>query len=226
MTEPVTVLTIVGPWPLSLPLFCLALLGLRVETAQVKGVMTEYGHHAPPETDALAIKQHIWLHAAAMCAIVMLSSLHKPFELMTSIFFVLFIFRMSLIDALTGWLPREFTWPFTAAGLCVAWAEQGLLPHAFTSLILLVLGWLIRQLGERCARREVLGLGDVWLTAGLGAWFGLPLTLFSLMGGLVGFVLWYAGSREASRGGPLGPWLGYSALLCMAFNVSEPLLMW
>lgn len=226
MTEPVTVLTIVGPWPLSLPLFCLALMSLRYETALVTVVMKEYGHQASPETDAWAIKQHIWLHAAALCGIVMLSSLSKPFELMTSVLFVLFIFRMSLIDALTGWLPRDFTWPFTAAGLCVAWANQCLLPHAFTSLILLSLGWLIRMLGERVARREVLGLGDVWLAAGLGAWFGSPLTLFSLMGGLVGFILWHAGSRDASRGGPLGPWLGYGALFCMALNVSDPLFMW
>ncbi|MNZ95721.1 hypothetical protein D3C78_1148860 [compost metagenome] len=94
------------------------------------------------------------------------------------------------------------------------------------SLILFSLGWLIRGLGGRLARREVLGLGDVWLAAGLSAWLGSPLTLFTLMVGLVGFILWHAGSREPSRGGPLGPWLGYGALLCMALNVSDPLLMW
>jgi prepilin signal peptidase PulO-like enzyme (type II secretory pathway) len=199
---------------------------LRYEAALVTDVMTEYGHQGSPEIDVRAIKQHIWLHAVALCGIVMLSSLSKPFELMTSVLFVLFIFRMSLIDALTGWLPRDFTWPFTAAGLCVAWGNHCLPAHAFTFLILFSLGWIIRVLGERFAKLEVLGLGDVWLAAGLGAWFGSPLTLFSLMVGLVGFIFWHTGSREVSRGGPMGPWLGYGALLCMAFNVSDPLFMW
>ncbi|AMO79756.1 prepilin peptidase [Obesumbacterium proteus] len=226
MTELVTVLTIVGPWPLSLPLFCLALLFLRSETAQVTDVMKDYGHQAFSESDVRAIKQHIWLHAIALCAIVMLSSLSKPFELMTSVLFVVFIFRMSLIDALTGWLPRDFTWPFTAAGFCVACVNECLPAHALTSLILFCIGWLISVLGERLAQREVLGLGDIWLAAGLGAWFGSPLTLFTLMVGLVGFIFWHAGSRETSRGGPLGPWLGYGALLSMALNVSDPLFMW
>lgn len=226
MTEPVNVLTIVGPWPLSLPLFCLALLSFQCETAQVKNMMTEYRHLSSPEVDGQIIKRHIWLHAAALCGIVMFSSLNKPFDLMTSAMFVLFIFRMSLIDALTGWLPREFTWPFVVGGLCVAWANQVLLTHAISSLSLLSIGWCIRMLGERLARREVLGLGDVWMAAGLGAWLGLPLTLFSLMGGLIGFILWYAGGQETSRGGPLGPWLGYSALLSVALTVSDPLLMW
>ncbi|AUH01895.1 prepilin peptidase [Prodigiosinella confusarubida] len=226
MTGPVTLLTLIGPWPLLLPLFCLALLIFRLETAQVTGVMTEYGHPASPDPEVQAVKQHIWLHAMALTVMVMLSSLSRPFELMTSGLFVLFIFRMSLIDTLTGWLPREFTWPFLIAGLCVAAEHHVLSSHAIMSLILLIAGLLVRKLGERFAHREVLGLGDVWLVAGLGAWFGSPLSLFSLMGGVMGFILWYAGSSTVSRGGPMGPWLGYSALLSMILSISDPILMW
>lgn len=223
MSEPVCVLTLLGPWPLLLPLFCLALLIFRRDSVQVTRVMADYGHPASSAPKVTAVKRHIWLHAAALSVMLMLSSLSRPYTLMTAGLFVLFVFRMSLIDALTGWLPREFTWPFLLAGLCVAAGYHDLLSHAIASLSLLSFGLLVRKLGEHFAQREVLGLGDVWLAAGLGAWFGAPVSLFSLMGGLVGFTLWYAGSHE---GGPMGPWLGYSALLTMALNVSDPLLMW
>jgi len=228
LTEPVTVVTLVGPWPLALPLFCLALMLFNCETTVVARVMAEYGHHGLRMPDLATVKRQVWLHASALCVILMLSSLSKPFELITSGLFVLFIFRMSLIDTLTGWLPREFTWPFLAAGLCVATGKHVLISHATLSLILLGICWSLRRLGAYFAQREVFGMGDVWLVAGMGAWFGAPVSLLAVMGGLVGFILWYAGScsQEASRGGPLGPWLGYSALLAMVLNVSDPLLMW
>lgn len=188
--------------------------------------MAEYGHHTLLTPDLPTVKRQVWLHAAALCVILMLSSLSKPFELMTSGLFVLFIFRMSVIDALTGWLPREFTWPFLVAGLCVATGNHVFISHGTLSLILLSVCLLIRFFGAYFAQREVLGMGDVWLISGLGAWFGSPNSLLTMMAGLTGFTLWYIGSREFSRGGPLGPWLGYSALLTMTLNVSDPLLMW
>lgn len=226
MTGTVNVLTLLGPWPLWLPFFGLALCIFRLETRQVRHLMAEYGHQGAVSPDLPDVKRHVWGHAAALSVILMLSSVGKPFELMTSGLFVLFIFRMSLIDTLTGWLPREFTWPFLVAGLGVAAASHTLSVHAAQSLILLVAGWLVRAISGHFSQRETLGIGDVWLAAGLGAWFGLPVSLFSLIGGLAGFTLWHASSRNAHVGGPLGPWLGYSALLTLALNISEPLLMW
>ncbi|MBU9819875.1 prepilin peptidase [Rahnella sp. BCC 1045] len=226
MNSPVDVLTLLGPWPLWLPLFCLALFIFRCESRQVASVMREYGHCHFLAPDEPCVKRHLWLHAIALSTILMLASVSKPFELVTSCLFTLFIFRMSLIDALTGWLPREFTWPFLAAGLCVASGNHVLSSHAALSFILLSFGWFIRKGGGALAQREVLGMGDVWFAAGLGAWFDAPVLMFSLMGGVAGFTFWHAGSQDANQGGPLGPWLGYSALLAMAFNVSEPLFMW
>ena len=226
MTGPVNVLTLLGPWPLWLLFFGLALFIFRLETTQVRRLMAEYGHQGVVSPDMPDVKRHVWGHAAALSVILMLSSVNKPFELMTSGVFVLFIFRMSLIDALTGWLPREFTWPFLLAGLGVATADHTFFAHVTQTLILLVAGWLVRAISGHFSKHETLSIGDAWLAAGLGAWFGLPVSLFSLMGGLAGFTLWHAGSRNAHVGGPLGPWLGYSALLTLALNVSEPLLMW
>lgn len=221
-----TLITLIGPWQLALPVFCVALVALRSQIRPVGALMVAYGHPRPAAPGMATVKRHLWLHAGAMTVTLMLSSIGKPFELISGALFVIFVFRMSLIDRLAGWLPKEFTGCFLLAGLLVATGRGDLLLQALTSLGMLLAGVAIRIVGKHYTGREALGLGDVWLMAGLGAWLGFPLALFALLSGVVGFILWYTGTREMSHGGPLGPWLGYGALLAMSVSLSNPLLVW
>jgi len=221
-----TTITLIGPWQFALPLFCLSLTVFRPQILQVTAFMNTHGQPESVGYMSPSIKLHVWLHAVALTIIVMLSSVEKLFECAVGLLFTLYIFRLNLIDSLAGWLPREWTWALLAAGLSVAAAKGLFLINAGAAVGFLIAGFSIRILGGYLARREVLGLGDIWLMAGLGAWFGFSLALSSLLLALTGFILWYSSHHQRSLGGPLGPWLGYSALFSMAVTISDPFLMW
>lgn len=188
--------------------------------------MSEFNHPTPVDRQSISVKLHVWLHAFALTIIIMLSSLKTPFDGVVALLFTFLIFRLTLIDSLAGWLPREWTWGLLTAGLLIAAVKETLLTNGITAAGFLLAGFSIRALGSFFARREVLGLGDIWLTAALSAWFGFSMTLSVLLVALTGFILFYASHEERSVGGPLGPWLGYSALISMAVTISDPLLMW
>ncbi|WGC20687.1 A24 family peptidase [Enterobacter ludwigii] len=131
----------------------------------------------------------------------------------SALLFCVFVFRLTLIDQLTGYLPREMTLSFLAAGLLVASAEGTLLRHAGSALTVWCCLMLWRLVGYRLAGQETLGMGDVWLGGALGAWLGLLPALYVTAVGAGGFFIWLMLSRRA--GGPMGPWFGYCALGAM-----------
>ncbi len=220
-----TRIALIGPWQLALPLFCLARVLFCAQTVQVTTLLVAFDHPGLAQSDKATLKRHIWLHALAMTVFVMMSPPAKLFDIATGLLFFFFIFRLSLTDLLTGWLPREWTWSLLLAGLLQAAGHDVLTAQGITALALFLVFWAVRSLGGHYAKREVLGLGDVWLITGLGAWLSGPPLLFTLLAGCSGFVLWHYRSQERSRGGPLGPWLGYSALVAMTIGISDPLLI-
>lgn len=141
----------------------------------------------------------------------------------TALLFCVFVFRLTLIDQLTGYLPREMTLSFLVAGLLVAGAEGALLRHAGAALTIWICLMIWRLAGYRLAGQETLGMGDVWLGGALGAWLGLLPALYVTAAGAGGFFIWLMLSRRA--GGPMGPWLGYSALGAMLILLYQP-VMW
>lgn len=217
-----TTIALIGPWQLAFPLFCLALALFRLVNRQVATLLGSYGHLELTQSDNDTIKRHTWLHALAMTVFVMVSPQAKLFDIATGLLFFCFIFRLSMTDCLTGWLPQELTWSLLLAGLLTAAGHDALPVQAVMAFSLLIIFLAIRHLGGHYAHREVLGLGDVWLITGLGAWLDLSFILPTLLAGFSGFVLWH----YRSRGGPLGPWLGYSALLSITASVCAPLLIW
>ena len=63
--------------------------------------------------------------------------------------------------------------------------------------------------GEKVFRKEALGLGDVWLLAGIGAWLGLRallpvLLLASTQGAVVGIVQLILGKGQKGAPRPAG----------------------
>lgn len=141
----------------------------------------------------------------------------------TALLFCVFVFRLTLIDQLTGYLPREMTLSFLVAGLLVAGAEGALLRHAGAALTIWICLMIWRLAGYRLTGQETLGMGDVWLGGALGAWLGLLPALYVTAAGAGGFFIWLMLSRRA--GGPMGPWFGYSALGAMLIPLYQT-LMW
>lgn len=142
----------------------------------------------------------------------------------SALLFCVFVFRLTLIDQLTGYLPREMTLSFLVAGLLVAGSEGELLRHAGAALTVWSCMMVWRLAGYRLTGQEALGMGDVWLGGALGAWLGLLPALYVTAAGASGFFIWLMLSRRA--GGPMGPWLGYSALGAMLIPLYQLDVMW
>ena len=116
---------------------------------------------------------------------------------------------LAYIDLDTWLLPHEITWPLLAVGLAsplwnraLPWKESvigaGLGFALFAAVALF---------GEKVLKRETMGWGDVWLLAGIGAWFGfrgiLPVVLLSsLQGAIVGIALLAVGRDPSKRHSP------------------------
>ncbi len=118
--------------------------------------------------------------------------------------FSFLIVGLIFMDAETGLLPREFTYPGTALGLLLAWYVPGdssgarfLLPalgilpdlsprqmSMVDCLIAAIVGaaffYLIWAIYYLIRKRHGLGFGDIALIAMCGAFLGLKLTLFVL----------------------------------------------
>ncbi|HHT8253705.1 TPA: prepilin peptidase [Citrobacter braakii] len=199
------------------PLFFLLLLLVRGELhAELARLSGDDERHAFM-TEALWIVTHTgvmllyWLAEAGL------------WPTCSAVLFCVFVFRLTLIDQLTGYLPREMTLSFLVAGLLVAGAEGTLLRHASAALIVWSCLMMWRLAGYHLVGQETLGMGDVWLGGALGAWLGLLPALYVTVAGAGGFFIWLMLSRRT--GGPMGPWLGYSALGAMLIPLYQP-VMW
>jgi leader peptidase (prepilin peptidase)/N-methyltransferase len=106
------------------------------------------------------------------------------------------LIALAYIDLDTWLLPHEITWPLLAIGLASPLWNREL---SFRSSILgAVCGFAvfssITLFGEKVLKRELMGWGDAWLLAGIGAWLGLeallPVVLLaSLQGAAIGGLL-------------------------------------
>jgi leader peptidase (prepilin peptidase)/N-methyltransferase len=122
---------------------------------------------------------------------------------------------LAWLDAEHYWLPDRITWPLAAAGLLLG---HGALPDRLIGLAAGgIAPWLLALAFRRLRGHDGLGLGDVKLMAGLGAWLGwqwLPHLLFAAAGaGLLLAALLHC--RKAEPGGvgelPFGTCLALAA---------------
>jgi len=104
---------------------------------------------------------------------------------------------LAFIDLDTWLLPHSLTVPLIVTGVAASSAHLTPAGSPVPSLIGAVAGggafWLVAVIGQRVFRKEAMGLGDVWLLAGIGAWMGhvalLPVVMFaSFQGAIVGGV--------------------------------------
>lgn len=142
----------------------------------------------------------------------------------SAMLFCVFIFRLSLVDQLTGLLPREMTVSCLTGGLLFAAGIDVFPAHLAAATIIWCVLFAWRTATHWLHDEEMLGLGDVWTGSALGAWLGLMPALYAIALGAGGFYIWLSCSR--SSGGPMGPWLGGSAMLAMVVLLFKPELMW
>ncbi|HEX9049111.1 MAG TPA: prepilin peptidase [Anaeromyxobacter sp.] len=119
--------------------------------------------------------------------------------------FVAFLVALAFTDLATWLLPHALTWPLLGAGLVASALGLSGAPSLASSAAGAAIGFgvfaAIAWIAKRIARREAMGLGDVWLLAGIGAWEGaaalLPVVLLaSVQGSVVGLALVAIGKAQ------------------------------
>ena len=129
--------------------------------------------------------------------------------------FAALLVALAFVDLATWLLPHALTWPLLGAGLAASALGLSPAPSLRSSAIGAAAGFavflLVAWVGKALARREAMGMGDVWLLSGIGAWLGaaalVPAVLLaSLQGSVVGVVLILAGRAQPgpAPGAPAG----------------------
>ena len=137
------------------------------------------------------------------------------------------LLTMALIDLRHFILPNILTWPLLASGVGIALlAEISTESWPGPSLIEALLGssvgffglWLVREVYRRFRGREGLGLGDVKLFGGAGAWCGAEaLTWVLLIGAVTGLIMGLRRGHglKSAKPVPFGPALAMAFWLVM-----------
>jgi len=123
--------------------------------------------------------------------------------------FVATLVALTFIDLATWLLPHALTWPLLGAGIVASALGISAAPTLVSSAAGAAVGFgvfaAIAWIGKRVAKKEAMGLGDVWLLAGIGAWEGalalLPVVLLaSIQGSVVGLALVAIGKAQPGPG--------------------------
>lgn len=139
------------------------------------------------------------------------------------------LIALAFIDAQTTLLPDVMTLPLLWLGLLVN-SGQGWTPlsHAVWGAALGYGGlWLVYHAFRLVTGREGMGYGDFKLLAALGAWFGvlmLPWILLgaSLAGVVAGLALRFTGRAQAEQALPFGPYLSAAGIIALIWFVEFP----
>jgi len=155
----------------------------------------------------------------AACAMVLATMVSDPFVYFCYALFLTGLIAATRTDLELMLIPVVSSLGLVPVGFVAAWAD--LLAISLTeSLVGAIAGyavlWLVAKGFAACTKREGLGVGDMDLLAGIGAWLGpvgiwLTLLIASCSGALVGGVYLYAAGKERHMRLPFGPFLALGA---------------
>lgn len=142
-------------------------------------------------------------------------------RLFLNLIVVAMLVALSFIDLDTFRLPDVLTLPLLGIGLLGAFIIPGNPSGSDSVLSALGAGgffWIIALVYP-----QGMGLGDVKLVAGLGAFLGFPhifLAVFlgSFVGALIGLFLLFAGRKTFSQQIPFGPYLALGAIFALLWG--------
>ncbi len=151
------------------------------------------------------------------------SRFHLSFEFFFIVFFFCALIVIAFIDFSFQVIPDIISMPGIAAGILYQIIKGDFL----TGLIGMIFGGglilLIRVIGGRVYKKEVMGLGDVYLTAMIGAFVGFPfiipaIFIAALVGALLGIL--YIASTHQNRESPIpfGPFLAIGGIAVIIFE--------
>ncbi|MBF0125638.1 MAG: prepilin peptidase [Magnetococcales bacterium] len=160
-----------------------------------------------------------------LTALLTLATLHKFGVTPTGIALLVLGYALVVLTAIDlehYILPDVITLPGILVGLLLTVAPWFGPPLATWQNALLGAGvgggglWLFGWLFKKCSGKDGMGLGDVKLTAMLGAWLGwqaLPFTIFAaaILGSVVGIAWILVSGRDRSLPIPFGPYLALGA---------------
>jgi leader peptidase (prepilin peptidase)/N-methyltransferase len=136
---------------------------------------------------------------------------------------LLFSFFTKSLDGTALWLSNRW-FDFPPPQMALSFADAVLGAIAGSGLL-----WIVAEGYFRIRGREGMGLGDVKMMAGVGAFLGLKRTMMtvlvgSLLGSVIGIVLIAVSKKGRDYELPFGTFLGAGALLVVFFGT--PALHW
>ena len=146
-----------------------------------------------------------------------------------SLSFLFYAYFFSVLIAISGIdfehqvIPDILSMPGILIGLIFHLTQGSFLPSLIGAAFGGGLILLIRTLGGWVYKKEVMGLGDVYLTAMIGAFVGFPIIIPAIfIGALIGAVLGivYVISTRQSRESPIpfGPFLSLGGMIVIIFE--------
>ncbi|MDE2291073.1 MAG: prepilin peptidase [Elusimicrobia bacterium] len=145
---------------------------------------------------------------------------------------VLALLCVAFIDCDTFLIPDELSLGLVGAGLLLSPLNPGLGSAAGTRVAAALVGglfglglcWGVAALGEWMFKREAMGVGDIKLLAGVGAWTGVlgafdTLVAASFAGAAYGVYLIARGRLRRQDPIPFGPFLSAGAILTLFYRL-------
>lgn len=140
----------------------------------------------------------------------------------TAIFFIILIV-VSGIDFTHQVIPDIFSIPGIFIGLIYQFFNHNFLPGLIGALFGGGLIFLIRVLGGWAYKKEVMGMGDVYLVALIGAFVGFPLIIHAifiaaLIGTLFGIIYLTITHQSKDNPIPFGPFLSAGGVIVVILH--------
>jgi leader peptidase (prepilin peptidase)/N-methyltransferase len=149
------------------------------------------------------------------------------FQLSFEFFFMLFFFCGLIVIAFIDFSFQVIPDIISMPGIAIGILYQIMKGDFFTGLAGMIFGGglilVIRVIGGKVYKKEVMGMGDVYLTAMIGAFVGFPFIIPAIfIGALVGAILGilYIISTHQSRESPIpfGPFLAIGGIAVVIFE--------
>jgi leader peptidase (prepilin peptidase)/N-methyltransferase len=149
------------------------------------------------------------------------------FRLSIDFFFFIFFFCsliiVSSIDFSHQIIPDIISMPGIFIGLIFQIIKSNFMPGLIGILFGGGLIFLIRIIGGKVYKKEVMGMGDVYLTAMIGAFVGFPLILpaifiAALIGSILGIIFIISTKQSRESPIPFGPFLSIGGILTIILH--------